>query len=155
MAPDEPQQIPAAVVVESITGESVKTLLDQGKQIGDDAAALVVKVTEANELDKKRQRRRDVINGALLALIVVGIAVLALFAVLNLQKNTSNGEVLTRLDRNQAGIDELVGFVHELQADQSGSSGQSETVTLIMDLLCASSDPDRVEACAALTQTGG
>lgn len=66
--------------------------------------------------------------------------------------------ILKKLDQNQAGIDELVNFVHDVVKQQASSSGgQSQTVVQIFNLLCSSSDPVRIEACKqlGLTPVGG
>lgn len=68
-----------------------------------------------------------------------------------------NQNTLTRLDRNQAGIDELVAFVHEFQAQQASQAsgqGQSKVATDIIALLCSSSDPVRQAACHQLGYAG-
>lgn len=73
--------------------------------------------------------------------------------------------------KTEAAASELVAFVHEVQAQTpcgttttsttapcqptAGSQGQSQVVTMLVDLLCASSDPVRQQACADLTHPGG
>lgn len=60
---------------------------------------------------------------------------------------------IAAIEHNQEGIDELVAFVRDLQ-DRPPSSG-SNTERLFqeaMTLLCASSDPARIEACKQLNQ---
>lgn len=60
--------------------------------------------------------------------------------------------------RTEAAASELVDFVHEIQAQQTastGNQGQSQVVQMLVDLLCASSDPVRQQACADLTKPGG
>lgn len=60
--------------------------------------------------------------------------------------------------RTEAAASELVDFVHEIQAQQTastGNGGQSQVVQMLVDLLCSSSDPVRQQACAALTHPGG
>lgn len=65
----------------------------------------------------------------------------------------------------------LVQFVDEVKATQPCAtpdpstistttapcrpSSQSQAVTMLITVLCASSDPVRIEACTRLTQTGG
>lgn len=67
----------------------------------------------------------------------------------------SNAATLDRLDKNQAGIDELVAFVHEVEAQQSAQgAGQSQIVKDLIEILCSSSDPVRVEACVRLGYQG-
>lgn len=56
--------------------------------------------------------------------------------------------ILDRLNANQSGIDELVKFVHDVQAQQG--NGNTEVVDKIYELLCASNDPIRLEACKRL-----
>lgn len=59
--------------------------------------------------------------------------------------------VVTRLDRNQVGIDELVAFVHEVEASQAKTQGgTSKAAGDIITLLCTSSDEVRLAACAQL-----
>lgn len=66
--------------------------------------------------------------------------------------NKANKITLDRLDHNQAGIDELVNFVHDLEKQQQiTSSGPSPTAVKFQELLCSSSDPVRVEACKRLS----
>lgn len=63
----------------------------------------------------------------------------------------ANKTVLERIDRNQAGIDELVNFVHEVQAQEAQQgNGQSQVVGQLEQILCSSSDPIRIEACQRL-----
>lgn len=63
----------------------------------------------------------------------------------------SNKDVLDRIDHNQAGIDELVNFVHEVEAQQpQQGNGQSQVVNQLEQILCSSSDPIRIEACQRL-----
>jgi hypothetical protein len=62
----------------------------------------------------------------------------------------NNRTQLEQLSRNQAGIDELVEYVHQAQ-QQAASGQQSQAVRLLIKILCASSDPVRVETCQ---QTG-
>lgn len=60
--------------------------------------------------------------------------------------------------KTEASASELVDFVHEIQAQQTastGNQGQSQVVQMLVDLICASSDPVRQQACAALKQPGG
>lgn len=65
-----------------------------------------------------------------------------------------NQATLERIDRalsgieaNQQGIDELVSFVRDLQSQPQGNS---DAVQQVIDLLCASEDPVRLEACRNL-----
>lgn len=69
----------------------------------------------------------------------------------------SVGRIEQSSSRTEAVANELVEFVHEIQAQQpsSGSGQTQQAVKVILDVLCASSDPVRVEACAALTEPGG
>ena len=59
-----------------------------------------------------------------------------------------NSKAITGIENNQAGIDELVAFVHDVQLRQGQGGNQSQ---LFIDLLCSSSDPVRLAACAELT----
>lgn len=62
-----------------------------------------------------------------------------------------NRATLDRLADNQAGIDVLVSFVREVQAQQEAAEGGSgDAVQTLITILCASSDPVRIEACQAL-----
>lgn len=81
------------------------------------------------------------------------VVLLVLVVVLNWQV----GKLIGSSSRTEAAAKELVEFVHEIQAQQpsSGSGQTQQAVKVILDTLCASSDPVRVEACAALTQPGG
>lgn len=97
--------------------------------------------------------------GAIAALILA--VSFSVFVYTNVRTNRSvdtlksvadaNKTVLDRIDHNQAGIDELVNFVHEVQAQQSQQgNGQSQVVVQLEQILCTSSDPIRVEACQRL-----
>lgn len=63
----------------------------------------------------------------------------------------SNKETLDAIEKNQAGIDELVGFVRDVERQQ-GQQGESDTVRNLYTLLCASEDPVRIKACEQLGQ---
>lgn len=53
------------------------------------------------------------------------------------------------IEKNQEGIDELVAFVRDLQSQPQGN-GTRDAVEQVLDVLCASSDPVRVQACSEL-----
>lgn len=60
--------------------------------------------------------------------------------------------------KTEAAASELVDFVHEIQAQQTastGNGGQSQVVQMLVNLLCASSDSARQKACSDLTNPGG
>lgn len=57
----------------------------------------------------------------------------------------ANAHAIDGIERNQAGIDELVAFVAEIRA-RTGPSGTER----IIQMLCESSDPVRQEACHRL-----
>lgn len=59
----------------------------------------------------------------------------------------SNHEALVSIQRTQSGVDELVAFVRDTQARQGTSGNQAQA---FFEVLCASSDPVRIEACARL-----
>lgn len=99
------------------------------------------------------------IIAALAALIFsLSLSGLAINSIQTNEKVTDIQPIVERLDKNQAGIDELVKFVHDFQSQQSSngsssgssSGGQSQVVNQIFNLLCSSSDPVRVEACKQL-----
>lgn len=71
----------------------------------------------------------------------------------NNQLGQDNKATLTQLTKNQAGIDELVTFVHEVEAQQQ-AQGQSKVVNDIITILCSSSDPVRQQACTQLGYKG-
>jgi hypothetical protein len=60
--------------------------------------------------------------------------------------------VVNKIDNNQVGIDELVKFVHEVEAQQAASTqaGTSQAVVDIETLLCSSADAVRQQACTDL-----
>lgn len=60
-----------------------------------------------------------------------------------------NRVTLERIDRNQAGIDELVAFVHDVQRQQA-QQGSADVVNRVLTILCSSSDPTRMAACQQL-----
>lgn len=74
------------------------------------------------------------------------------------EKTGSNVEdlegAIRAIEENQKGIDELVTFVRDLQQQRPPSSaGNTERLFgEAMELLCASSDPVRLEACQRLRQ---
>lgn len=98
---------------------------------------------------------------AALAGLLAAIA-LAVMAASNLDTGNEiddQGAILTRIDRlaienrstleaverNQAGVDELVEFVRDIQAEP-----ETNTTQMFVDLLCASEDPVRLAACREL-----
>lgn len=83
----------------------------------------------------------------------IGVFVIGVSSIQATNKLDTQTNILERLDNNQKGIDELVGFVHDVQEQQStssGQSGQSKVVSDIIHLLCSSSDPERISACKQL-----
>lgn len=68
--------------------------------------------------------------------------------------NTTVERIEQSSTRTEAAADELVAFVRELKA-QPQTDRTAQAVQLFTDLLCASSDPVRREACAQLTGPGG
>lgn len=58
-----------------------------------------------------------------------------------------NHSTLEAIERNQAGVDELVAFVRDLQARPAPEAVNVQT---FIDLLCASDDPVRLAACEQL-----
>lgn len=63
----------------------------------------------------------------------------------------ANRETLVQVSNNQAGIDSLVAFVEEVR-NRDNNEG---AVQVILEILCASSDPVRIEACQRLLQPEG
>lgn len=61
-------------------------------------------------------------------------------------------QVVEELRRNQEGIDELVAFVRDLQSQPPDNNSTARAVQQVLDMLCASSDPVRMEACSQLNQ---
>jgi hypothetical protein len=59
----------------------------------------------------------------------------------------SNAIAIQQIEANQEGIDELVAFVRDVQAQPDT---EPDTVRVFIELLCASSDPVRVAACNEL-----
>lgn len=66
-----------------------------------------------------------------------------------------NRTTLEAIEDNQAGVDELVAFVRDLQDNPSADTETQRIVTQILDLLCASEDPVRIAACVELGFTPG
>lgn len=64
-----------------------------------------------------------------------------------------NAVNIDQLEANQAGIDELVAFVRDLQAEAE-DEGEDETVRRFLVVLCASSDPARIAVCDELRAEG-
>lgn len=58
-----------------------------------------------------------------------------------------NRSTLDAVERNQAGTDELVAFVRDLQ---SRPEPETDDRQMFVDLLCASEDPVRLAACEEL-----
>src|SRR5690606_22689317 len=54
---------------------------------------------------------------------------------------------LLAIERNQAGIDELVSFVRDVKEAQETGGARSVDLQIFIDLLCASDDPVRQQAC--------
>lgn len=69
--------------------------------------------------------------------------------VINGSRLDDQGEVLEAIEKNQAGVDELVAFVRDLQ-EQPDDDTNAQVVQQIFRLLCASEDPVRLAACAEL-----
>lgn len=101
------------------------------------------------------------VGAVALLFIAVGFVVFVTISVLTRAEVEEQGPVIDRLselaennaaaieqiERNQAGIDELVAFVRDVQAQPDTDDG---TVQTFIDLLCASSDPARQAACTEL-----
>lgn len=98
-----------------------------------------------------RQLREEAWRWALVVLFV-------LVVVLNLQASALRGSI-DRVERSSArtevAANELVDFVHEIEKQQQPTGQTQQAVELIVNVLCASSDPVRIQACAALTQPPG
>lgn len=94
----------------------------------------------------------------------VAVGTLAANSIITGNEVNAQGEVLDRIDqlaidnrstleaieKNQAGVDELVEFVRDIQ---SRPEADDDTVRTFVRLLCASSDPVRQQACAELGAT--
>ncbi len=61
----------------------------------------------------------------------------------------ANAQAIDSIEKNQQGIDSLVAFVEDLRADDDDGD-QGDTVATFIRLLCASSDPVRLEECRLL-----
>jgi uncharacterized iron-regulated membrane protein len=62
-----------------------------------------------------------------------------------------NHDALSQLQNNQAGINELVTFVHQVEAQQAqNGNGNSAAVNQLEQVLCATTDPARIAACQQL-----
>lgn len=92
---------------------------------------------------------------------VLLVAVVILFVQIHILQNAVNDvrssviQIKTSSERTEKAADELVAFVHEIQSQQSQAPAETQqAVKTILDTLCASSDPARLEACARL-QDGG
>lgn len=62
----------------------------------------------------------------------------------------SNASAIRQIEHNQAGIDELVEFVRDIQQQPSDDGSVQKAVQTVVNLLCESSDPVRLAACAEL-----
>lgn len=70
--------------------------------------------------------------------------------------NTTVERIEQSSTRTEAAADELVAFVHEIEAQQQQPTDRTnQAVQTIITVLCASSDPARQKACTELTQPGG
>lgn len=84
------------------------------------------------------------------------VVLIVLVIVLSRQVSSLHGSV-DRLEqsssRTERSAAELVAFVHEIQAQQQQPADRTnQAIKVIVDVLCASSDPVRIQACAALTR---
>lgn len=147
------EQSGRASVVQDLVNQ-VETIMKSGTDMLAQSKALEASVNNALSEQLKRWRR---------AAIIIGMALFLILIMFGTQLWSSNENhrllgrvngIVSRIDHNQEGIDELVNFVHEVEAQQQNQN-QSGAVQMLVDVLCASSDPVRVQACAALTQEGG
>ena len=82
---------------------------------------------------------------ASIAALVASLAfvTVAVNSAINGSRLDDQGDVLEAIERNQAGVDELVDFVHDLKAEDQANPDTADPVRVVLDILCASSDPRR------------
>lgn len=104
--------------------------------------------------DNKKTRRQNKFLITILAFTTLAFVVVVVALVILLSNSFDNKATLTRLDRNQKGIDELVTFVHQVKDQQTQSnSGSSQVVTDLKTLICANQESS-LQLMAACNQQG-
>lgn len=114
--------------------EAVQKRLDQLVKFAED----IHKDTTDTLIDENKKVRKQ--NKLLLTILAIMastlVAVLVMLGFI-LSNSFDNKTTLDRLDKNQAGIDELVAYLHALPPPNSGTS---QVVIDLETLICASSD---------------
>lgn len=121
--------------------------------------------------DTRRSRAIEEVRRWSSVILVVLVVVLGYQVTLLRDRVDTLENTATRIEqsstRTEASADELVAFVHEIQQQTpcgpaTGSTTtpcqpdrSSQAVQLVLNVLCASSDPVRIKACADLTKPGG
>jgi hypothetical protein len=132
---------------EQTVQEKLDQLVQYASDIHEDTSTTLI------EDNKKSSRQNKILIGIVGIQSVVLVVALVLLGIL-LSNSFDNKDTLTRLDKNQAGIDELVTFVHTVQDQQNNSnSGSSQVVTDLKTLICANQEQS-LELMAACNAQG-
>ena len=112
------------------------------------------------ETEKLKWYKRPKYVAAIAALLFAGAQLTVALTLLqishtqqqNKQTLDQTAVIVNKIDTNQIGIDELVRFVRDVQAQLSVSTqgGVNQAVKDIETLLCLSDDPVRQQACVDL-----
>lgn len=93
--------------------------------------------------------------------IVLLVAVVVLFIQIHILQGavddvqSSVTQIKESSQRTEKAADELVAFVHEIQSQQGAAPAETQqAVQTIINVLCSSSDPVRLEACSKLSAGG-
>ncbi len=141
---EHPDQMPLLIggidkelLKETGRASAVQDLSGKVEKFGDIANAIQQISAEAIVVENKRNRR-------LIRALLIGLVVVILMSAATTYNSFVNktgvekiNTTVSKIDKSQQGIDELVAYLHTLPPP---SSGTSQVVIDLMELICASSD---------------
>lgn len=142
--PTHPDQAPLLIggvdkelLKDAAQASTVQDLSGKVDKFGDIAAAIENITAEAIIKENKRVRRVN-------RILLIGLAIVILMSMATTynsfttkETQDQNKATLQKIDKNQAGIDELVAYLRALPPP---SSGQGKVVTDLETLICSSTD---------------
>jgi hypothetical protein len=124
---------------------AVQDLSGKVEKFGDIASAIQKVTTDAVIVENKRQRRVNRILMIGLVVVILMSAATTYNSFINKSGVDKINTTVSKIDKNQEGIDELVAYLHTLPPP---NTGQSQVVIELEKLICASSnDLDLMAAC--------